>query len=192
MGAKGKKQLSPKDFNQIKSLRAAKVSVPTIVQLTGWSNWLIYKVLNSSDFQDYKQRISRTAKPKTNKFVTKGEVIGAVEFAVVKEYFEANADISGVASVTGLSQKVVREIKEAPHYKAYMESLKRVHRQQIAEAKPVEEVKAPVVDVELHLKIDKLLQNTANIETALNTLLEHEDAKHANESVNGWRFGKSR
>lgn len=63
----------------------------------------------------------------------KNEILGPTEFAVVKEYLEAEATISGISTVTGLSQKVIRDIQQAPHYKSYLENLKKVHRQKISD-----------------------------------------------------------
>jgi hypothetical protein len=64
------------------------------------------------------------------------EILDAGEFAMIKEYIEVGGSDIGIARVTGLSRKIVANIRKAPHYKQYMDDLKVIHRSKLEEATP--------------------------------------------------------
>lgn len=53
--------------------------------------------------------------------------IAPVEFAVIKEYIEVGGSNEGIAKVAGLTTYTVQEVRNAPHYKAYLDDLKAIH-----------------------------------------------------------------
>jgi hypothetical protein len=98
------------------------------------------------------------------------EILDAGEFAMIKEYFEVGGSISGIATVTGLSQSVVREVKEAPHYKQFMEDKKKVHRTVIKTDKDIDDLRQILIT--LSENINKMITSWENIEHKLDEVLE--------------------